>query len=152
MKKIVYLCLMAMVLSAGEVQIQADRFEANQQRFFTQFIGHVILTKGKNVIKADRVYIYFNKAKKPIKIDAVGHVTFKIYDKKGKYYEGKAGKIVYFPKKKEYLLSKNVQVVQYPDQKKIYAQLVVIDLIASKIEVKGNENKPVKMILKIEEQ
>ncbi len=152
MKKIICLCFMALLLVAEEVQIKADRFEANQQELVSKFIGHVVFTKGKNVIRADRVYIYFNKEKKPIKVDAVGHVRFKLYDKSGKYYEGKAGRVVYFPLKKEYLLSKDVQIVQYPDQKKIYAQLVVLNLASSKIEVKGNENKPVKMILKIEEK
>ena len=152
MKKIFYVCLVAISLMAEEVQIKADRFEANQQELLSKFIGHVVFTKGKNVIKADRVYIYFNKAKKPIKVDAVGHVRFKLYDKNGKYYEGKAGKIVYFPLKKEFLLSKDVQIVQYPDQKRIYAQIVVLDLASSKIEVKGDENKPVRMILKIDEK
>ncbi len=152
MKKIFYVCWMAISLMAAEVQIKADRFEADQRGLFSKFVGHVVFTKGKNVIKADRVYIYFNKAKKPIKVDAVGHVRFKLYDKNGKYYEGKAGKIVYFPLKKEFLLSKDVQIVQYPDQKRIYAQIVVLDLASSKIEVKGDENKPVRMILKIDEK
>ncbi len=140
------------LIMAENVEIRSERFEANQQELISKFLGNVIFKKGKNIIKADKVFIYFNKKKKPIKIDAMGNVAFTLYDKSGKYYKGKAKRVVYFPKKKEYLLTGDVQITQFPDQKKIYAQIVMLNLKDSRIEVKGNENKPVKMILKIEEK
>jgi lipopolysaccharide export system protein LptA len=69
-----------------------------------------------------------------------------------KRYQGRCEELIYFPKRREYVLKKDVFVHQLPDEKKIYAQSIVLALGQGRIDVKGKERQPVKMILRLEEQ
>ncbi|SMC09556.1 lipopolysaccharide transport periplasmic protein LptA [Nitratiruptor tergarcus] len=153
MKKIFFiLCLSFFSLYAAQIEITSKKFEADQKKLFSKFIGNVIFKKGSDIIKADEVFIYFNKAKKPQKIDAKGHVTFVLHDQQGKKYKGKAKEVIYYPSKKEYYLRGSVEIVQFPQKKRIYAQNIYLNLQQSKISVKGTQDTPVKMIFTIEEK
>ena len=151
MRWIVVLLLIAMGLQAGSIEITAKKFEASQKKLISRFIGNVVIKRGQDRIKADEVTIYFNKKRKPLKIVATGHIEFSIVDQKNKRYKGSAQSITYFPKRKEYLLQGNVHIVQLPDNKRLIAQEIFLNLTNSKLTVKGSEQKPVKMIIKIDE-
>ena len=135
----------------GNIEITSQKFEANQKELISKFFGKVVVKKGKDLIKADKVFIYFNKNKKPIKIIAQKNVYFTFINK-AKTYRGRAQKVIYYPMKKEYFLSGNVQITELPDNKKIFAQSVVIDLASNNLSIEGNKKKPVKMIFSIEEK
>ncbi len=150
--RIFLLYLFALSLfAAQEIEIKAKRFEADEKQLVTRFFGNVELTRGNDVINSDKAFVYFNKAKKPIKFDAVGNVTFKITHE-GKKYEGRCGELIYMPLKKEYILIGDVYVHQMPDDRKIYGEKIVLDLIGGNLQVEGEEKKPVKIIFSIEEK
>jgi lipopolysaccharide export system protein LptA len=151
MKKIILLLLASIFLFAEEIEVTAKKFEANEKKLLSIFSGNVVFKRGSDIIKANRVYIYLNKKKKPIKVVALGGVDFTIKDKSGKLYRGYAKKMVYFPLKREYDLSGDVKITQYPEEKKVFAQQVVLDLLQSHIKLSGSERKPVKMIFKLKE-
>ncbi|MRI83259.1 MAG: lipopolysaccharide transport periplasmic protein LptA [Nitratiruptor sp.] len=137
------------LVAAQEVQIKAKRLEADQKRMVTKFLGGVLFRQGRDVIRADTAYIYFNKAKKPVKFVVVGNVRFELF-RKGKHYKGSAKELIYYPLKKEYLLRGNVHITQYPDERKIIAHKVILDLRSGNLRVEGSEEKPVELIFKIE--
>ncbi len=149
-RALLVLGILIVAIFAKNVEITSDLFEASEKERISKFIGNVTFKTPKERLQADRVYIYFDKNKKPIKIEAIGHVKFFIQDK-DKIFEGEAGKVVYYPRRKEYILYDNVKVVQKPGKKLIYAEQIVIDLKNSKLVVKGKEKKPVKMIFSVEE-
>ncbi len=147
----IVLVLIAITLQAGKIEITAKKFEASQKKLISRFIGDVVIKRNQDIIKSDEVTIYFNKKRKPLKVVAKGHIEFSIVDQKGKRYKGTAKTITYFPKRKEYLLQGNVHIVQLPDNKRLIAQEIFLNLANSKLTVKGSEQKPVKMIIKIDE-
>ena len=150
MIKALLLVISACIVFAKQVEITSDTFEASQKQMLSKFVGHVTFKTPTEWLKADKLLIYFDKNKKPIKIVAIGHVRFHIVDRQ-KSFDGEAGKVIYYPKKKEYILRRNVKVVQNPGKKILFAEEVYLDLKNSKLIVKGKAKKPVKMIFTVDE-
>ncbi len=151
-KKIVtYMFLVSLSLFAADVEITSKAFEADEKKLISIFTGDVDIKKGKDRIKAQKVIVYFDKDRKPIKYEAFKNVTFKIVLDDNKSYEGKAQKIVYLPSKLEYILEKDVFILQKPEMRKIYGEKIVVNRLTGQASVKGDKDKPVKFIFKIEE-
>ncbi len=150
MKKFLFLSL-AISLFAAQVQITSKRFEGDQNKRISKFIGNVVVTKQKDRLTADEVIVYFDTNKKPQKIVATGNVRFTLYDKNQKYYKGVSDQVTYFPKKKYYIFTGHVHITQYPDNKQIFGEKMRLDLVNSSVDVVGSGKKPVKMIFDIEE-
>ncbi|MRI58859.1 MAG: lipopolysaccharide transport periplasmic protein LptA [Epsilonproteobacteria bacterium] len=150
MKKALVLVIVACLAMAKQVEITSDSFEASQKELLSKFIGNVTFKTPSERLHAHKVLIYFDKRKKPIKIEAIGDVRFFIKDGQ-KSFEGKAQKVIYYPKKRSYILLGDVKVVQNPGKKVLFAEEVYLDLKNSKLTVKGKEKKPVKMIFTVEE-
>ncbi|BCD67996.1 lipopolysaccharide transport periplasmic protein LptA [Nitratiruptor sp. YY09-18] len=151
MRIVVAILLLLSFIFAEQIEITSQKFEGDQKRLLSIFTGNVFMKKGKDIIKAQKVTIYFDKKRKPQKIIAIGKVNFTLYDKNGKYYKGNCDKAIYYPKKKEYHLFGNVAVMQLPDNKKLYSQKLVLNLLTSHVVVEGKGKKPVKMIFEIKE-
>ncbi|BAF69892.1 lipopolysaccharide transport periplasmic protein LptA [Nitratiruptor sp. SB155-2] len=152
MKKIIFLLSISFILFAQEIEITSQKFEASEKELISKFFGNVFVKRGTNRLWADKLFVYFNKQKKPIKFIATGNVRFDLFDQKNKEYKGKCNKLVYFPNKKVYQLFEDVHIVTYPDKKEVYGDKIYLDLIASKVNVAGTKKRPVKMILNIEEK
>ena len=146
------LSVLAFFMFAEEVEITSQKFEASEKALVSQFIGDVTLKRGGDSLLSDRLYIYFNKKKKPIKFEAIGNVKFDLFDKKGKEYKGSCKKLIYFPKRRIYQLFDNVKIVTFPDKREVFGESIYLDLNTSKVSVQGNKQRPVKMILNIEEK
>ena len=152
MKAVWSILMMSLIAVAGEVvEITSMNFEANEKKLISVFSGNVFVKKGKDTIKAQKLIVKFDSDKKPQKYEAVGNVKFKIMMDQNKTYEGKAGKIIYFPKKAKYIFQKDVYVVQLPEMRKIYGEKIIVDKSSGQAIVTGKKNKPVKFIFKIEE-
>jgi len=151
MKKILLITILVTFTLAQNIEITSKEFEADQQKLISKFIGDVVVKRAKDILKSQKLFIYFDKNKKPLRLVAIGNVIFEVYDKNGKFYKGRAQKIEYFPNKKEYLFYEQVHIVQMPDNRKIFAQKVILDLKSSHIQVSGEDKKPVKIILKLKE-
>ncbi|BCD60499.1 MULTISPECIES: lipopolysaccharide transport periplasmic protein LptA [unclassified Nitratiruptor] len=152
MKKILLVLSVSLILFAQEIEITSQKFEASENELISKFLGNVQVKRGKNRLWAEKLFVYFNKQKKPIKFVAIDNVRFDLFDQKNKEYKGKCKKLVYYPNKKVYQFFDNVHVVTYPDKKEVYGDKIYLDLIASKVNVAGTKKRPVKMILNIEEK
>ncbi len=139
-------------LAAGEIEITSHKFEASEKALMSRFIGNVKLKRGKDRLWSDKLFVYFNKKKKPIKFEAIGDVKFDLFDKKGKEYKGSCKKLIYFPKKRVYQLFENVKIVTLPEKREVFGEQIYLDLNASEVNVLGSKKRPVKMIFKIEDR
>ncbi len=138
------------ILYAENVEITSNSFEADETRRVSIFTGDVHVKKGKDRIDSQKLIVYFDKERKPIKYEALKDVTFKIVMDSNKSYEGKAQKIVYFPKEAKYLLEKDVFILQKPENRKIYGEKVIVNRQNGQARVEGGK-KPVKFIFNVEE-
>jgi len=150
-----YILLITMFLQlnvfAQELKIKANSFSADEQKGLSVFSGHVRMKKGNDELNASEVTIYTDKKNQPTKFVAVGDVSFKIETQKGAKYEGKANRVVYMPKEKEYYFYGNVNLKQLNEKKEIIGDEVTLALDSGKASAKGVKTEPVIMIFDIKE-
>ena len=151
-----YVLLLAMLLQlttfAEELKIKANTFSADEQKGLSVFSGHVRVKKGNDELNASEVTIYTDKKNQPTKFVAVGDVSFKIATKEGAKYEGKANRVIYMPKEKEYHFYENVHLKQVNEKKEIIGDEVTLALESGKAFAKGVKKEPVIMIFDIKNE
>ncbi|MEN4053260.1 MULTISPECIES: lipopolysaccharide transport periplasmic protein LptA [Sulfurimonas] len=140
------------LLFSEELKIKANSFTSDQNTGVSVFSGDVNIQKANDELNASKVTIYVNKKKKPTKFVAVGDVSFSITTKDGAKYSGVAGKVIYFPNKKEYYFYENVHLKQLNDKKEILGDEVVLKTTDGKAYAKGFKKEPVIMIFNIDEE
>jgi len=147
--KIILLLLLVSFTSAEELKIKSKSFNADEKSGEAVFEGDVNIVKGSDELNASKIKIFTNNKHKPMKYIASGDVSFHITTKDGSIYNGKAQKVIYFPKKKEYHFYTDVNLSQSENQKVIIGDEVVLKTIDGQAYAKGQKNKPVIMIFKI---
>ena len=143
---------LASSLISQELKVKANQFSADEKSGISIFKGKVDVVKGKDNIKAQKVVIYTDEKHQPIKFIATGDVSFEIKTKKGSAYKGKAQKVIYIPKSKEYNFFGNVHLQQLDEKKEIIGEEVVLKTIEGKAYAKGAKQEPVIMIFKMKEE
>jgi len=134
------------VLISQELQVKANKFNADEKAGISIFEGDVNIIKGSDELNASKVTIFTNKEHQPTKYIAKGDVSFKIKTKKGSRYEGVASKVIYLPIAKEYHFFKNVYLKQIDEKKEILGDEVVLKTTEGKAYAKGVKTEPVIMI------
>ncbi|BDY13917.1 lipopolysaccharide transport periplasmic protein LptA [Hydrogenimonas cancrithermarum] len=147
-------CLSAVAIYAAseQVEITADRFEASETERLTKFIGHVHMKKGPDELNASKVFVYFDKARKPMRYEAVGNTSFVIHMDNNQTYVGRADRLLYRPGKEIYELFGNVVLKEPRLDRTLMGEKVVVEKISGKAHVEGKEDKPVKFIFKVEDK
>ncbi len=135
--------------TAEELQVKAESFYADEKKGISVFKGHVNIIKGFDELNASKVTIYTNKKNEPIKFLLEDNASFSIRTKENSIYTGKANKVIYFPKTKEYHFYKNVHLTQINEKKEILGEEVVLKTIEGKAYAKGAKSEPVIMIFNI---
>ncbi len=149
-----YLWVLLVVLAfarAEEVEVSADNFKANEIKRYGQFTGHVLVKKGKDTLKADKLIIRFNKKRKPVRYTARGHASIEVFIK-NKNYLGKAKELVYIPQTNTYKLQGNAYLEDKSTNKKIYGNNIIVNQNAGKYEVDSKGDEPVKLIFQIDDK
>ena len=76
-RKIILFFLFSVFVNADTVNVTADNFFADENKLISILTGNVILKKGDyDTLKADKLTIYFDKEKNPIKYVATGNTSF----------------------------------------------------------------------------
>jgi len=133
---------------ATNMQILANHFEYNQMKNISKFIGDVNVTKEKDNILTDKLFVYTTKDKKLYKLIALGHVKFKINDKNTTYI-GNSGKLTYIKPKQLFILEGNVHITQLPSKQQLFGEKVIINQKTGTANIAGAKNKPLKFIIKV---
>ena len=147
MKKILLITtILNTLLFSQELKITADSFSADEVKGVSTFKGNVKIVKQYDELNASTVTIYTNEKREPVKFVANKNVSFKVQTKEKAQYSGRAGKVIYYPQKKEYYFYKNVHLKQINEKKEIQGDEVVLNTTTGKAYAKGVKKKPVIMI------
>ena len=143
-------------LFSDKLIIDANKFEAYDEKGLSVFTGNVKMTRVDDELKADRLEVYLNKKvanekREPLKYIAFGNVEFKVKTA-NKFYEGKGDKVVYEPKKMQYIITGNGFLKEKMEDKKLYGDKIFIDQVTGEAKVSGTENKPVRFIIDLAEK
>ncbi len=135
---------------AAKVEIKADKFSADEMLGQGKFLGNVVISKGNDILRADKLLVDFNKKKKPTKYTANGNVSINIFIK-GKNYFGSGNKLIYEPLKNAYRLDGNAFLEDRTTNKKVYGESIYVNQKDGKYEVDSKDNEPVKFIFQIDD-
>jgi lipopolysaccharide export system protein LptA len=146
-----FLSISFLFSASKNVEITATKFESYENKLFSKFEGNVVVTKGKDSIKADKLYVYFDKKKNPNRYEAIGNVNFTVYSNTN-HYNGKSNKLIYYPNKKEFHLMEKAYVEDGKSDKKVYGDKILFNEKSGDIKVlSSSKNAPVKFIFKVNE-
>ena len=151
MKLLITMLSMVAVLNAEIVEVVADKFFADEVKQVTEFTGHVIVTKSKDKLVANKVTINFDDKKQPLKYIATGDVKINLLMEEKEYF-GSAQTMIYDPIKNQYTLIKNAFLHEKITNKKVYGDRIWVDQTTGRYEVDSDGDKPVKFIFKVEEK
>ncbi len=152
-KTLIVLTILITVLYAEQVKITADAFEGNEKEGLTIFSGNVHITKGSDELNASKVTVRTDKDRTPYRYTAEGDVSFYIDLKDNNMtYKGDAGKVIYFPLKKEYQFFTNVHLYQVGTNRKVFGDEVKLNAKDGNAKAMGKDKTPVIMIFNVEDK
>lgn len=157
MKKIWLIVLVIFVVNAEQVEVTSDNFFADENKFVGEFTGNVNIKKGSDLLTADKVRIFFDKDKNPIKYIANGNAKIKALIKE-KTYDGAGNELIYEPKENLYTINGNGFLHEIDSDKKVYGEFIQINQNSGTYSVKSDEKtnsvekKPVKFIFQVEDK
>ncbi len=138
-------------LTAEQVQINADHFEADEKKMISILKGHVLLKKGEDEVHAQKLTVFFDKKNRPTEYLATGKITFVIHTN-NQSFEGHAQKLLYNPVTQKYEISGNAFIHDKKLGRKLYGESIMIDRISGKSTINGSKTRPVKFIFEVKEQ
>jgi len=149
MKKFLLLLFISL-LFAEDLHIVSKKFFYDSKKLESIFIGDVNVTKGKDNILADKMIIYFNKNKKPLKYIAEGRVKFLLVLDNNDTYKGYCDKLIYNFLNENIFLEGNAFVKKLETNESISGDKIKINRKTKDMEIIGNK-KPVNIIIKVNE-
>lgn len=142
---------------AEQVEVTADNFFADEIKLETVLTGNVHIKKGAyDTLDSNKVIIYFDKDKKPIKYVATGNAKFKAIVNQ-KHYNGKGDTLTYEPGNDTYILNGNAYLNEIETKKEVFGERIIVNQTKGTYEVqsfrseKSQDKKPVKLIFQIED-
>jgi lipopolysaccharide export system protein LptA len=148
---LIFFIIFSNFLFADKVEIESDRFEADENKLVSKFIGNVKIRKNSDEINSSKLFITFDKEKKPIRYEAVGNASFRVVIG-NKHYEGNANIIIYEPKSSRYTFKGNAFLHEIDTGKKVYGEKIFVDEATGRSEVVGEKGKPVKFIFETKDK
>jgi len=143
------LIIFLFIFSYGaNMQILSQKFEYNQTKNLSIFTKDVNVTKEKDNILCNKLFVYSTKDKKLKKLIAIGNVKFVVNDKNATY-KGKSDKLTYIPPQKLFIFEGKVHITKIQDNQQIFGDKIIVDKQTGSAKVVGKENKPLKFIIKV---
>lgn len=135
--------------------IDSTKFEADDPAGITIFTGNVKMIKSEDLINCDKLTVYIQTdaaGKKTAKeYVAVGKVDFKIVTN-GKIYTGNGDKVIYNPLQSKYTILGNGFLFDQTMDRKVYGNEIFINELNGEATVNGDNQKPVRFIIKLEDK
>ena len=146
-----YICvvlgLCASLASAENLDIQAQKVFADEKKGVTIATGKVKMIKGEDKLNADEVRIYVNKARKPLKFEAIGNVDFLLLTQDGRRLKGKSDTLIYLVQANEYQLIGRAQVQEIGKPNFLRGEKITLNNDNNFANVESSSSAPVRVII-----
>ena len=147
-KKIICILLFINISLADIIEIDAKSFFADEKKGESVLSGDVLIKSGKDTLKTDKLFLYTDKNRKPLKIIAKENVNFQIF-LDDKIYNGKSKSLSYDVIKDIYEMNGNATIIEKKENKKLYGDTIIIDRKNNTYLVKSDK-KPSRFIFEID--
>lgn len=138
-------------LFADQVEVTANDFYADEKKMVSEFKGNVNIKKGKDTLTANKVMIYFDANRNPIKYVASGNANFSVF-MQNKNYIGSGNELIYEPLTNLYTINGNGFLQEKQTDKRVYGEKITVNQNSGTYSVNSDKKKPVKFIFKIDEK
>ncbi len=151
MKKIVMILLVLIHALYGEkLEVTAKKFEADEKKHISILSGNVLIQKGQDSIRCEKLIIEFDEKNKPKLYMTQGGVNFDIHTDK-QHFIGRADRLSYTPANKLYTMSGNVHIKEQKNDQTLSGDEITIDRASGKATINGTDSRPVKLIFDVQE-
>lgn len=137
---------------ADEIEVTAKELIGDEQRKLTQLKGNVEVKRATDRLKANEAWIYLDSNNRPNKMQALGDVHFWLTLQDGRKIEGQANEALYLPLSQEYQILGNAVVKELAKNNVVRGDKIIIRYKEGFINVLGNEEKPARLIFKLEKE
>lgn len=111
----------------------------------TTITGNVDIKKGSDRLFADKVIVYTDKARKPLKYEAIGNVRFSIITTDKRELKGKSNRLVYQVKQNEYRLYDNAFVEEIGKPNVLKGDEIVLSGSGDYANIVGKKKAPARV-------
>ncbi|MFQ6341709.1 lipopolysaccharide transport periplasmic protein LptA [Campylobacter sp. VTCC 70190] len=150
-RKIILFLFFSTVLIAQQIEVRALNFYSDENKGESVLSGNVEIKKGEDVLNSDKLIIYTDKNRKPIRYEAMQNARFKIV-LKGKTYKGSGDKFIYNVAKDTYEIDGNAYINELQSNQKLFGDRIVVDRKANIYRVESKDKKPARFVFDLEEQ
>jgi len=140
----------------NQLIIDAEQFEAYDNKGLSIFTGNVKMTRIKDRLNSDKLEVYMTPKKEGVKQKrvalkyiATGNADFEVFTL-DKHYIGSGKKIIYNPAKLEYEIIGKGFLKEVNENKTLYGETIFLNQTTGEARVRGTKNKPVRFIMEIE--
>ncbi|AQQ60369.1 MAG: lipopolysaccharide transport periplasmic protein LptA [Helicobacter sp.] len=141
------LCIFALNLMYAAkpdvIDIVAQNFQSVGN--VTTITGNVDIKKGSDRLFADKVIVYTDKARKPLKYEAIGNVRFSIITTDKRELKGKSNRLVYQVKQNEYRLYDNAFVEEIGKPNVLKGDEIVLSGSGDYANIVGKKKAPARV-------
>lgn len=138
------------MIAGSKLTVEAKNFFSDENKGIIKFTGNVLLKKANDSLSTDKLVVTLNAKKKAKSYETFGLTSFSL-ELNSKTYDGVSDKVIYNPKKLQYILIGNVHIREIESDNRIDGERIVVDKKNRRIDVKGNDKKPVKFTFDMEE-
>jgi lipopolysaccharide export system protein LptA len=150
-KKLIIILSLVLFAKAEQIEIDAKEVYADDKKQLTEFVGNVIVAKGKDELKADKIVVHSNKSGQPFKYVASGNVHVRIFLNE-KHYNASGNTLIYEPEDQKYTLEGNAFLTEVDTDRKVYGEIIEANQISGTYSVKGKDLEPAKFIFQVEDK
>lgn len=140
-------CAFVAQLNAEELHIEAQKVSSDERKGITTAEGSVHMVKEKDVLNADKVNIYMDKNRKPLKFEAIGKVDFILFTEDGRELRGKSNTLIYLIQENEYQLIGNAQVQEIGKPNFLKGERIILNNENGYANVESDKSAPVRVII-----
>lgn len=150
-RKIILFLICTSISLAAQIEVKALNFYSDENKGESILSGNVEIIKGNDILNAQKLIIYTDKNRKPIRYEAMQDAKFKII-LKGKTYKGSGDKLIYNVANDTYEINGNAYINEIGSNQKLYGDRVIVDRRKNVYRVESKDKKPARFVFDLEQK
>ncbi|ECQ4163124.1 organic solvent tolerance protein OstA [Campylobacter jejuni] len=150
-RQIILLLACVSVTWATQIEVKALNFYSDENKGESILSGNVEVIRGDDILNSEKLIIYTDKNRKPIRYEAMQNARFKIV-LKGKIYKGSGDKFIYNVIKDTYEINGPAYINELGSNQKLFGDKIIVDRKANIYRVESKDQKPARFVFDLKDK
>ncbi|EIP3022251.1 LptA/OstA family protein [Campylobacter jejuni] len=150
-RQIILLLACVSVTWATQIEVKALNFYSDENKGESILSGNVEVIRGDDILNSEKLIIYTDKNRKPIRYEAMQNARFKIV-LKGKTYKGSGDKFIYNVNKDTYEINGHAYINELGSNQKLFGDKIIVDRKANIYRVESKDQKPARFVFDLKDK